>query len=109
MYYSGIDLHSNNFTMTTVDEQKTIVKQHRRENVAEFVLDILLLLLFALNIQKWYQFLVERQNDCRVIGTIHYLFELGDVIPLQITLRQSIANYFLSIRNAPSLNCFSLR
>jgi transposase len=39
MYYSGIDLHSDNCFMTTVDEQGTVVKQERIENVAEFVLD----------------------------------------------------------------------
>ncbi len=39
MYYSGIDLHSDNCFITTVDEQGTVVKQQRIENVAEFVLD----------------------------------------------------------------------
>jgi transposase len=39
MYYSGIDLHSDNCFMTTVDEQGTVVKQQRIEHVAEFVLD----------------------------------------------------------------------
>src|SRR5208283_458997 len=76
---------------------------------AEFVLDMFLKLLFPLNIQKRNQFLVERQNDRRVIGTVYYVFELANIIPLQIILRQSISNYFLRIRNALSLNCFSLR
>ena len=39
MYYSGIDLHSDNCYMTTVDEGGAVVKEQRVENVAELVLD----------------------------------------------------------------------
>ena len=39
MYYSGIDLHSDNCYITTVDEQGTIVKQVRVTNDGEIILD----------------------------------------------------------------------
>jgi transposase len=39
MYYSGIDLHSDNSYITTVDESGTIVKRQRLENNDELVLD----------------------------------------------------------------------
>ena len=39
MYYSGIDLHSDNSYITTIDESGTIVKRQRLENNDELVLD----------------------------------------------------------------------
>ena len=39
MYYSGIDLHSDNSYITTVDESGTVVKRKRVENNNELVLD----------------------------------------------------------------------
>ena len=39
MYYSGIDLHSDNSYITTVDENGSVVKRQRVENSNELVLD----------------------------------------------------------------------
>ena len=39
MYYSGIDLHSDNCYITTLDNSGSVVKQQRVENSNEFVLD----------------------------------------------------------------------
>jgi transposase len=39
MYYSGIDLHSNNCYITTIDESGSFVKQQRVENSNELLLD----------------------------------------------------------------------
>jgi transposase len=39
MYYSGIDLHSDNSYITTVDEAGSVVKQQRVENLDERLLD----------------------------------------------------------------------
>ena len=39
MYYSGIDLHSDNSYITTVDDSGAVVKQQRVENNNELVLD----------------------------------------------------------------------
>jgi hypothetical protein len=39
MYYSGIDLHSDNSYITTVDDNGSIVKQQRVENISEHILD----------------------------------------------------------------------
>ena len=39
MYYSGIDLHSDNSYITTVDESGAVVKRQRVENNNELVLD----------------------------------------------------------------------
>jgi transposase len=39
MYYSGIDLHSDNSYITTVDDSGAVVKQKRVENNNELVLD----------------------------------------------------------------------
>jgi len=39
MYYSGIDLHTDNSYITTVDDTGNIVKQERIDNVSELVLD----------------------------------------------------------------------
>jgi len=38
MYYSGIDLHSDNSYISTVDENGTLVKQQRLENIDEHLL-----------------------------------------------------------------------
>ena len=39
MYYSGIDLHSDNCYMTTIDDTGVVIKQQRVENISELVLD----------------------------------------------------------------------
>jgi transposase len=39
MYYSGVDLHSDNCYITTLDENGSIVKQQRVENISELILD----------------------------------------------------------------------
>jgi hypothetical protein len=39
MYYSGIDLHSDNSYITTVDETGTVVKQQRVDNCDKHILD----------------------------------------------------------------------
>jgi hypothetical protein len=39
MFYSGIDLHSDNSYITTIDENGTVVKQQRLENIDSSVLD----------------------------------------------------------------------
>ena len=39
MYYSGIDLHSDNSYITTIDDTGSIVKQQRVENISEHILD----------------------------------------------------------------------
>jgi transposase len=39
MYYSGIDLHSDNCYITTVDDNGSVVKQQRIENISEHILD----------------------------------------------------------------------
>jgi transposase len=39
MYYSGIDLHTDNCYISTVDEHGELVKQERIDNVTELVLD----------------------------------------------------------------------
>jgi transposase len=39
MYYSGIDLHSDNSYITTIDENGTIVKQQRLENINECIVE----------------------------------------------------------------------
>jgi transposase len=39
MFYSGIDLHSDNCYITTVDESGTVVKRQRVENINELILD----------------------------------------------------------------------
>ena len=39
MYYSGIDLHSDNSYITTIDESGTVIKKKRVENSNELVLD----------------------------------------------------------------------
>ncbi len=39
MYYSGIDLHSDNSYITTVDDNGTVVKQQRIENINHCLLD----------------------------------------------------------------------
>jgi len=39
MYYSGIDLHSDNCYMTTIDDTGAVIKQQRVENISELVLD----------------------------------------------------------------------
>ncbi len=39
MYYSGIDLHSDNCYMTTIDDNGAVVKQQRVDNINELVLD----------------------------------------------------------------------
>ena len=39
MYYSGIDLHSDNSYITTIDDSGSVVKQQRVENIPELVLD----------------------------------------------------------------------
>jgi transposase len=39
MYYSGIDLHSDNCYITTVDEQGSVVQQQRVENIPELIVD----------------------------------------------------------------------
>ena len=39
MYYSGVDLHSDNCYITTLDESGSVVKQQRIENVSEHILD----------------------------------------------------------------------
>lgn len=39
MFYSGIDLHTDNCYITTVDEHGALVKQQRIENIAELVVD----------------------------------------------------------------------
>ena len=39
MYYSGIDLHSDNSYITTVDEADAVAKQRRVENIPELILD----------------------------------------------------------------------
>lgn len=37
MYYSGIDLHTDNCYITTLDEQGALVKQQRVENISELI------------------------------------------------------------------------
>jgi predicted NBD/HSP70 family sugar kinase len=37
MYYSGIDLHKDNCSLTTVDETGEIVKQERLHNIPEII------------------------------------------------------------------------
>lgn len=39
MYYSGIDLHSDNCYITTLDENGSLVRQQRIENISEYILD----------------------------------------------------------------------
>ena len=39
MYYSGIDLHTDNCYITTIDQQGALVKQQRLDNIAELVVD----------------------------------------------------------------------
>jgi transposase len=39
MYYSGIDLHTDNCYITTIDEQGALVKQERLENISELIVD----------------------------------------------------------------------
>lgn len=39
MYYSGIDLHTDNCFITTIDEQGTVVRQQRLDNIGERVVD----------------------------------------------------------------------
>jgi len=39
MYYSGIDLHTDNCYITTIDEQGALVKQQRVENISELIVD----------------------------------------------------------------------
>ena len=39
MYYSGVDLHSDNCYVTTIDESGSVVKQQRVENNNELLLD----------------------------------------------------------------------
>jgi transposase len=39
MYYSGVDLHSDNCYITTLDENGSVVKQQRVENISEYILD----------------------------------------------------------------------
>lgn len=39
MYYSGIDLHTDNCYITTIDEQGVLVKQQRVENISELIVD----------------------------------------------------------------------
>jgi transposase len=39
MYYSGVDLHSDNCYITTLDENGALVKQQRIENISEHILD----------------------------------------------------------------------
>ena len=39
MYYSGIDLHSDNCYITTIDDNGSVVKQQRVDNINELVLD----------------------------------------------------------------------
>jgi transposase len=39
MYYSGIDLHSDNCYITTVDDNGSVVKRQRIENINELILD----------------------------------------------------------------------
>ena len=39
MYYSGIDLHSDNWYITTIDENGAVVKQQRLENIDNAVLE----------------------------------------------------------------------
>jgi len=39
MYYSGVDLHSDNCYITTLDESGSVVKQQRVENISELVLE----------------------------------------------------------------------
>jgi hypothetical protein len=39
MYYSGIDLHSDNCYITTLDDTGSIVKQQRVANINELVID----------------------------------------------------------------------
>jgi transposase len=39
MYYSGIDLHTDNCYITTIDEQGALVKQERVENISELIVD----------------------------------------------------------------------
>jgi transposase len=39
MYYSGIDLHSDNSYITTINDDGVVVKQERVENISDLVLD----------------------------------------------------------------------
>jgi transposase len=39
MYYSGIDLHSDNCYITTIDDTGSVVKQQRIENISELLLE----------------------------------------------------------------------
>lgn len=39
MYYSGIDLHSDNCYITTIDDSGSVIKQQRIDNINELVLD----------------------------------------------------------------------
>lgn len=39
MYYWGIDLHTDNCYITTIDEQGVIVKQEGVENISKLFLD----------------------------------------------------------------------
>jgi transposase len=39
MYYSGIDLHSDNCYITTINDTGSVIRQQRVENVSELVLD----------------------------------------------------------------------
>ena len=39
MYYSGIDLHTDNCYITTIDEQGGLVKQQRVENISELIVN----------------------------------------------------------------------
>jgi hypothetical protein len=39
MYYSGVDLHSDNCYITTLDENGSVVNQQRIENISEHILD----------------------------------------------------------------------
>ena len=39
MYYSSVDLHSDNCYITTLDDNGSVVKQRRIKNSAEHILD----------------------------------------------------------------------
>jgi hypothetical protein len=46
IYYSGVDLHSDNCYITTVDENGSLVKQQRVENSNELILDYFSLAMY---------------------------------------------------------------
>jgi len=39
MYYSGVDLHSDNCYITTLDDSGAVIKQQRIKNISELILD----------------------------------------------------------------------